>query len=119
MHQILIVEDNDEISIILKKRLTLGNYEVKVLTNGLDLISKMREKDFNVPDAVVLDLMIPGRSGYDLLNTIHSVWPNTKLFVFSSHDEYRKKIPSDFIEGFFLKTDGTENLIEAINRSLK
>ena len=79
MKKVLVIEDNRELSGILQKRLVLSGYEVEVLASGLDLVSRFREKE-KCPDVVILDLMLPGRSGYDLLNAVKSVWPTTKLF---------------------------------------
>jgi DNA-binding response OmpR family regulator len=112
--KILIVEDNTDLSLILKKRFEISGYEADVLIGGLDVVKRLSERA-NPPDAIILDLMLPGRTGYELINGIKSVWPWMKVFIFTSHDEYRYKIPSRFIDGYFIKTDGSDKLIAAVN----
>jgi len=72
------------------------------------------------PDAVILDLMLPGKNGMDLLCSLRSKWPQAKIFIYSAFNEYKNKL--DFYEAhisaFFCKSDGMEKLIEAIKSEL-
>ena len=115
--KILLIEDNKDIADVLMRRLQMKDYEVKRLANGFEVLAMMAKEE--EPEAVILDLMIPGRSGFDLLNSIKIKWNNTKLFVFSGYSNYETSIPPELIEGFFLKTDGFDRLIQALKKSLK
>lgn len=118
MKKILVVEDSAELAELLVKRLNHASYEVEVLTTGFGLVSRLMKKDNGSPDAVILDMMLPERSGFDLINSVKSIWPQTKLFVFSSFHEYQRRIPPGLADGFFLKTDGMENLISSLAENL-
>ena len=114
--KVLVVEDNEDFARILSKRLKTNGYEVSHFSNGFEVLSCLTNG--NEPSAVILDLMIPGRSGFDLLNSIKMKWTNTKLFIFSAHDNYKHIIPPGLAEGFFLKTDGVNVLLQALETSL-
>ncbi len=117
MKKILVVEDNEDIAHFLVEKLKKENYSTQLLNNGLEVVEYLLKKEF-IPDAVILDLMLPGRSGYELLNTIKSVCPDVKIFIFSAHREYEGRIPDESAEGFFCKTDGINKLVNALKSSL-
>ena len=73
------------------------------------------------PDAVVLDLMLPGRSGIELLGTLTSAWSMTKIYIFSAHSEYQERhgLKNYDIAGYFSKSDGMDNLIDVIREDLE
>ncbi|MBN1288244.1 MAG: response regulator [Actinobacteria bacterium] len=64
---VLIVEDVEDISNILSMRLEMYGYEYILAQNGREGLAKMRE---NKPDLVLLDIRMPGLTGYDLLNAV-------------------------------------------------
>jgi DNA-binding NtrC family response regulator len=117
--KILIVEDNKEIIQVLQKRLEDQGFSVSVAEGGYAVLGALRNDD--APNVVILDLMIPERSGIELLCSIKNKWPETKIFIFSAHDEYKRKMDlyKDYIVAFFSKTDGMENLIEAIKAQIE
>ena len=115
--KVLVVEDNEDVARVLTKQLEMAAYSVTLVSNGLEVLSYLDQKE-NEPHALILDLMLPGRSGTELLNTVKSRWPLTKIFIFSAHQEYVHMLPKGEIEGFFLKTKGVDSLIAALNDSL-
>ena len=114
MKKILVVEDERDVSQVLRKRLEAVGFSVDTVETGYAALAYLKGKDS--PDAVILDLMLPERSGVDLLESLKNKWPETKIFIFSAHQEYKQKLYffKDYIAGFFLKTDGADRLIEAI-----
>jgi DNA-binding response OmpR family regulator len=114
---ILVVEDNIELSEILARHLQRLPFEVEILHDGQDLMARLRGKA-PPPDAVILDLMIPVPSGYEILNPLKVFWPGAKIFIFSSYHQARQSIPAKMIEGFFLKTDGIDKLLGAVREKL-
>ena len=117
MKKVLVVEDNQDLLNILQKRLSDAGFEIDTVEDGHKLLAYMRSAQ--APDVVVLDLMLPERSGIDLLYSLKSKWPQTKVFIFSAYPEYKDKpLFEDYICGFYNKSDGTAKLIEAIKREL-
>ena len=66
---ILIVEDEVDTAEILADYLRLENYTTHLLSDGLPVVSWVRE---HKPALVLLDLMLPGKSGLDICKEIRS-----------------------------------------------
>ena len=66
---ILIVEDEVATAEILADYLRLENYTTHLLSDGLPVVSWVRE---HKPALVLLDLMLPGKSGLDICKEIRS-----------------------------------------------
>ncbi|WP_178138581.1 response regulator transcription factor [Parasporobacterium paucivorans] len=67
MPKILIVEDDEEIAILEKDYLETCGYEVIVKNNGESVPEMLFTGGY---DLLILDLMLPGRSGYDICREI-------------------------------------------------
>jgi len=67
LKRILIIEDNDEINGLLREILTNAGYEVKAAFSGPEGLLYFKEGGF---DLVLLDLMLPGMSGEQILAKI-------------------------------------------------
>jgi two-component system phosphate regulon response regulator PhoB len=63
-HRILVVDDEPDITALVAYHLAKAGYRVSTAANGPDALKSAREER---PDIVVLDLMLPGVSGYDVL----------------------------------------------------
>ncbi len=64
IHRILVVDDEPDITALVAYHLAKEGYRVTTAANGTDALRSAREER---PDLVVLDLMLPGLSGYDVL----------------------------------------------------
>ena len=64
---ILVVDDDDRIRSLLKDYLTDNNYIVSTAENAEQAKSKLKYIKF---DIIILDVMMPGQSGYDLTKEI-------------------------------------------------
>ena len=65
--RILIVEDDAALARIVRDNLVFEGFEVECVSDGNLAITKAREF---VPDLVVLDVMLPGRDGFDLVGLL-------------------------------------------------
>jgi two-component system phosphate regulon response regulator PhoB len=63
-HRILVVDDEPDITALVAYHLAKAGFRVSTATNGPDALKAAREER---PDIVILDLMLPGVSGYDVL----------------------------------------------------
>lgn len=113
MRKVLIVDDNPDICTILQKRLEENGFIVQCVNSGLALLGSLRSEE--EPHALILDLVLPERTGVDLLYALRCKWKNVKVFVFSGYDKYKYEEPfKEYIHGFFSKGEGADKLIEAI-----
>ncbi|HXE58898.1 MAG TPA: response regulator transcription factor [Gemmatimonadales bacterium] len=63
-HRVLVVDDEPDITALVAYHLAKGGYRVSTAANGPDALKAAREER---PDIVILDVMLPGVSGYDIL----------------------------------------------------
>ena len=74
----------------------------------------------NLPDAVVLDIGLPDRSGLDLLKRIRQEWPALPVLILSMYDEeqYGLRVMRAGASGYLTKSSAPEHLVQAIQRIL-
>lgn len=65
--KILIVEDDADISMIEEAYLESAGYETKIVTDGNAVADVLIQEKF---DLMLLDLMLPGKSGYDICKEV-------------------------------------------------
>ena len=82
-HRILVVEDNEHVSYMLDFLLRRAGYEVIVVGNGRDAQAAI--ENLEPVDAVLLDLMLPYVSGFQLIEEIraHHDWQHVPIVVLS------------------------------------
>jgi CheY-like chemotaxis protein len=62
--RILVVDDEPDITALVAYHLAKASYRVTTAANGRDALRAAREER---PDLIILDLMLPGLSGYEVL----------------------------------------------------
>nr|WP_314557988.1 response regulator [uncultured Pseudomonas sp.] len=65
--RVLVVEDEPKLSALLRDYLHAAGYVVDCLADGLAVVPAIRA---NVPDLLLLDLMLPGRDGRDICQEV-------------------------------------------------
>ena len=67
MAKILIVEDDKFLRELIARKLTAENYEIIEAVDGEEGLKKIKETK---PDLVLLDLILPGTDGFEVLSRI-------------------------------------------------
>jgi DNA-binding NtrC family response regulator len=80
--RILIVDDNEVIQDILKQFLGRG-YSVDTVGNASSALAAVIQKS---PDAILLDVRMPGVDGRSLLKSLRDVGVRTPIFVMTGYD---------------------------------
>ena len=70
MAKILIVEDDLNISKLIKDTLELGNYETDLAFDGIAGIEKIKRTNY---DLILLDIMLPGIDGLEMMRKISEI----------------------------------------------
>src|SRR5258708_31425349 len=103
MSKILIVDDDDALRNLMRTRLA-GTYEVIDTGDPVQALGLALE---HKPDAILLDLMMPNTSGFELCQSLHtlSYTSRTPIFVVSGESaaKYREHVGSLGARGFFEK----------------
>lgn len=81
--RILIVDDEPQIGKIFGLKLKLAGFEVMTTTSGSDGIEIIRN---NKPDIVLLDILMPGITGFDVLEQVRK-FSNIPIVVFTARPE--------------------------------
>ena len=80
--RVLVVDDEDRIQDACKRMLTSEGCEVDVASDGEEGLTKIQQSHF---DIVLLDLMMPGLSGMQVLTEIKSHHPDTVIIVITGY----------------------------------
>ncbi|HKL46670.1 MAG TPA: response regulator [Roseovarius sp.] len=67
--RVLLIEDEPNIIEAVSFILSRDGWDVKTHSNGHDAIDAVRAR---APDLVILDVMLPGKSGFDILHEIRA-----------------------------------------------
>ena len=108
--KILVVEDDKSISDLITLHLKKNNFEYLVVHNGEDALSHL---DNFMPDFIILDWMIPGLSGLEVLRRIRNKqeYKNLPILMLTAKNSEQDKIISfesgldDYITKPFLPSE--------------
>jgi two-component system, OmpR family, copper resistance phosphate regulon response regulator CusR len=87
--RLLIVEDEPGIVDFVKRGLQAEGFAVEAATNGLDGERRALQESF---DVLVLDLMLPGRSGTEILASLRRSKPLLPVIVLTARGEVEDRV---------------------------
>jgi len=88
---ILIAEDQKIMASSLKRSLQGENHSVQVVFDGHDALEMARSADY---DAIVLNVMLPGIDGFEVMKRLRKIGNRTPILVLSS-----RSMVSDIVKG--------------------
>jgi DNA-binding NtrC family response regulator len=104
--RLLVVDDEQDITIIIKKGLERNNILVDEFTNSSQALEYFREHP-NDYCMVVSDIRMPSPTGFELAKEIYKINPDVKILLMSSFEihksEFAKVLPSIKVEDFLQK----------------
>ncbi len=95
--KLLLVEDEIKTANYLQKGLTEHGFSVETANNGVDGLFKAQNHTY---DLLILDIMLPGLSGWDILEKLRSVNIQTPVLFLTAKDDV-----SDRVKGLQLGAD--------------
>ena len=87
--KILIIEDEESIARVLQLELEFEGYAVHTVFTGTDGLIKFREQEW---DLVLLDLMLPGMNGLDVLKRIRTTGGETPVILLTAKSDVDDKV---------------------------
>jgi DNA-binding response OmpR family regulator len=87
--RILVVEDDQKVANFIQNGLEQEGCAVDVLREGTHAGDQARTIDY---DAVILDLMLPGRSGFQVLRDIRARKPSLPVIVLTAKDSIEDRV---------------------------
>jgi two-component system alkaline phosphatase synthesis response regulator PhoP len=97
MTRILVVEDEPGIALGLEDDLKMEGYEVEVVGDGAAASQRAREAEF---DLILLDLMLPGKDGFEVCRELRRRGTRTPILVVSA-----KALEAEKVMAFELGAD--------------
>jgi len=115
--RILIVEDDRHIAEGIELNLSMLGHEVKVAQNGIDGLEAWKQW---CPHLIVLDLMLPGIDGMQILKTIRLEDERIPIIILSAKVESSDKIDgfTDGVDDYMTKPFSLEEFLLRIKRLL-
>lgn len=87
--RILIIEDEEKIARVLQLELEFEGYETGTAYTGPDGLIKYREQAW---DLILLDLMLPGLNGLDVLRRIRATETSTPVILLTAKNDVEDKV---------------------------
>lgn len=113
--KVLLVEDEDNIALALEFLIARRGFGLKRVANGTDALEALEAER---PDLVVLDVMLPGRSGYEIAQIIREREDLRDIKVLmmtaSGGEVERQKGLAIGADAFFTKPFDTRQLTDEI-----
>ena len=87
-NKILIIEDDIEISDMLNDYLSKNNYDTSIARDGINGIKIAKE---NNPDLIILDIMLPYKSGDEVLREVRK-FSDAPVIILSAKESIQMKV---------------------------
>lgn len=115
MATILVADDSETILLLMRTRLEMAGHTVETAADGQEVLDHISSGV--VPDMLLLDAMMPRKSGIDALRELRGAgWEVPALIVSAHQNAGDADAPSDLgIEAFVTKPIDFDRLLETID----
>lgn len=117
MARVLVADDSETILLLMRTRLELAGYEVETAADGQEVTERMNEgSPGQLPDLLLLDAMMPRKSGIDALRELRAAGVDTPALIISAHqDATDANAPRDLeVSGYLTKPIDFDRLLDSI-----
>ncbi len=116
--QILIVDDNPNMSSLLSEMLEIFEFESKRAGNGQEALTILGDDKFSM---VITDLRMPEMSGSELLKNIKEKYPELPVVVISGYNlaEEEDTLMANLADGFINKPFKMVDIENLLNKFFK
>ncbi len=87
--RILIAEDDSRVASFIRRGLREENYAVDAAVDGEEALFLAQTNEY---DLIILDLLLPKRSGLDVLRTLRSDRAGVPVLILTAKDELQDKV---------------------------
>jgi two-component system KDP operon response regulator KdpE len=115
--RVLVVDDEPQILRALRAALTGHGYEVQTADNGDEALDTIAVRP---PDVVILDLVMPGKSGFEVVQDVRT-WSHVPIVVLSARGQERDKVTALDLgaDDYLTKPFGMDELLARIRVALR
>lgn len=97
MRRILVVDDDPALTSVLRRSLAYEGFAVDTASSGTEALALARVQ---APDLVILDIMLPGLDGLEVLRRLRAADPQLPIVMLTARDA-----PTDQVQGLELGAD--------------
>jgi|SRR5581483_11260 len=116
MALVLVVDDEPDIRLIARVVLTSAGHEVVEAASGEDALELLDERR---PDAVLLDVRMPGMDGWQVLDRVRRQGP-LPVVIFTANLSARSEAPGEWqeYEHLLVKPFSPDQLLHAVESAM-
>lgn len=116
--RLLIVDDEAHIRAVLVKALSLVGYEVDEAASGPEALALLQTEPY---DLMVLDMVLPGVEGIDVLRQAHQIQANVSIIILTGNASIESAIAAvkSAAVDYLLKPASIHEIIDAITNALQ
>ena len=116
--KVLCIDDEEELVSAWIERLLIRGINAEGVTDGHDAIRRIKEKNF---DVVILDIKMPGISGFEIMKRIKSERPGIPVILITGHQCQEDENESILADSFdcLVKPVNIDILVEKIMKAVK
>ena len=85
MKSLILVEDDERLAELVSQYLTANDFSVTRFADGEGLIERVKASP---PDAIILDVMLPGDDGFTLCNRLRQFYSGPLLFMTAKSESF-------------------------------
>jgi DNA-binding response OmpR family regulator len=119
-NRILIVDDEPDISQVLKMGLEKNGFAVDTYNDPLEAVSNFKADSY---DLLLLDIKMPKMNGFELYSKLHQIDEKAKICFITAYeiyyDEFKRMFPKVKVECFIRKPVSIDNLARLIKDELQ
>jgi CheY-like chemotaxis protein len=88
MPRVLVADDSETILLLLQTRLEMEGYQVQTAVDGQEVVDLVRgAASGEAPDLLLLDAMMPRKSGIEALRELRAEGVETPVLIVSAHQD--------------------------------
>lgn len=116
--KLLVVDDEPNIRDLLASSLRFAGFEVSTASDGASALTEMQDE---APDLIVLDVMLPDMSGFELTEKLRNAGIDTPVLFLTARDAMEDKIEGLTVGGddYVTKPFGLEEVVARIHAILR
>lgn len=116
--RILLVDDEEEFVTTLAERLELRGLQARTALNGEDALHMIEAE---IPQIVILDVMMPGLGGFEVLRRIKAQHPQIPVILLTGRGSEKEGVKGMELGAFdyLMKPLNIEELIKKMQEAIK
>ena len=120
MKRIAVVDDEQDITTVLKRGLEHHGFAVEIFNNPLDALAGFKPGHY---DLMIIDIRMPKMNGFDLYRELKRKDPSVKVCFLTAfeiyYDEFRKMFPTIDVRSFVRKPVSISTLVSQVNATIE